>query len=93
MSLQLIYAWSKKIHNWMMWLMLLIGSGMTIGGLIMHRELEGEWYPSFIDIVLVRWLHNQMATPFAIVLGVMMLTGVVMWGVPKILIHRKSVNP
>lgn len=85
MSLQFVYVWSKKIHRLMMWVVLFIGSGMMVGGLVMHRELEGEWYPPFIDSVLVRQLHNTMAVPFTLALGVMMLTGLLMWGVPKIL--------
>lgn len=72
----------------MMWVVLVIGSGMMVGGLVMHRELEGEWYPPFIDSALVRQLHNTMAVPFALALGVMMLTGLLMWGVPKILSKR-----
>lgn len=72
----------------MMWILLFIGSGMTIGGLVMHRELEGEWYPPFIDSSQVRELHNRMAVPFALTLAVMMLTGLIMWGVPKILSKR-----
>ena len=88
MQLQQIYIWSKKIHKLMMWVLLLIGSGMMIGGLVMHRELEGEWYPPFIDSALVRELHNKMAVPFSLALGVMMLTGLIMWGVPKILASR-----
>lgn len=88
MVLQQVYVWSKKIHRLMMWVVLVIGLGMMVGGLVMHRELEGEWYPPFIDSILVRELHNTMAVPFALALGVMMATGLLMWGVPKILSKR-----
>ena len=93
MQLQQIYAWSKKIHKWMMWVVLLLGSGMMFGGLVMHRELEGEWYPPFVDTALVRSLHNTMAVPFTVALSLMMLTGLLMWGIPKILMSRKPVIP
>ncbi len=73
-----------------MWITMVIGSGMTLGGILMHRAIEGEWYPPFIDLLLVRELHNKMAVPFALSLGIMMLTGLLMWGVPKILGRRKT---
>lgn len=87
-QLQQVYLWSKKIHNLMMWVVLSIGSGMMFSGLVMHRELEGEWYPPFVDTALVRSLHNKMATPFTLALSTMMVTGLAMWSVPKILSRR-----
>lgn len=87
--MQKAYVWSKKIHRLMMWVVLFLGSGMMLGGVIMHQELEGEWYPTLIDTALVRNLHNQMAIPFTLALLTMMVTGIVMWGVPKILSRNK----
>ena len=83
-----IYLLSKTIHRLAMWLMLVMGSGMTLGGLILHRSLEREWLPAFIDPQLVRFWHNQMAVPFAGVMLLMMGTGVLLWGIPLLLKRR-----
>lgn len=72
----------------MMWVVIIIGTGMMIGGMVMHRELAGEWYPPFIDSLQVRVLHNKMATPFTLALLTMMVTGFVMWLVPIVLARR-----
>lgn len=72
-----------------MWIVILIGSGMTAGGLLLHREVGGEWIPAGVDMTLVRQLHNLMAVPFALTLGLMILTGLLMWGVPKILAQKR----
>lgn len=94
MSLQLIYFWSKKIHRLAMWVMTVLGTGMAVGGLVLHRELEGEWIPALIDTSLIRYWHNKIASPFALFLAVMIGTGLIMWAVPKILANRvvKSVK-
>ena len=61
---------------------------MAGGGLMLHRELEGEWIPSFVDTIFIRYWHNKMATPFAFFLMIMIVTGILMWGIPKILSRR-----
>ena len=85
MNWQTVYAWSKKIHKLVMWIAIIMGAGMSAGGLLLHKEVEGEAVPSIIDMVLVRRLHNQISQPFVMVLGIMMATGFLMWGVPKII--------
>lgn len=72
----------------MMWLVTIMGIGMAAGGLVLHRELEGEWIPSVINPLTIRYWHNKMATPFALVLMIMIGTGLLMWGIPKILSKR-----
>lgn len=62
---------------------------MMFGGLVLHRELEGQWYPPSIDTLMVREMHRNMAVPFALALGLMMLSGFFMWVVPKILQRRR----
>lgn len=91
MTLQQLYAWSKKIHNWSMWLAVIFGIPLAISGLLLHKIVEGEggWIP--IDPAIVRWAHGQVSNPFALVLAVMMVTGMMMWGVPKLL-RLKSAN-
>ena len=68
-----------------MWLAILFGIPLTLSGLVLHKIVEGEggWIP--IDPSIVRWVHGQVSNPFALILAVMMTTGALMWGVPKIL--------
>lgn len=64
---------------------------MAGGGMILHRELEGEWIPPELDTLLIRYWHNKMASPFALFLTIMIVTGLLMWAIPKIL-SRKNQN-
>lgn len=61
-----------------------------VGGLLLHKEVEGEPIVGVEVIQQVRYFHNQMAVPFALTLAFMMLTGLLMWGIPKILKRRPS---
>lgn len=88
MSWQQLFLWAKKIHRLAMWVTVVLGLVMTGGGLVMHQELAGEWVPAAIDTSLVRYWHNRLAIPFALFLTAMMVTGILMWGIPKILSKR-----
>lgn len=61
---------------------------MMMGGLLLHKEVEGEPIVGVETMQQVRYLHNKMAVPFALTLGLMMLTGLLMWGIPKVLSHK-----
>jgi len=87
MNMQQIYPWAKKIHNWVMWGVVLLGSWMMASGYLMHKELEGELRIA-IDMKFVRFWHNEVSQYFLVVLLLQMLTGLLMWGVPKILSRR-----
>ena len=89
MNLQLVFLWSKKIHRWLLWFVTLLGSWMMLSGYLMHKELEGE-SPVSVEIMLfLRTWHNEVSSYFIIVFTLMMLTGLSMWGVPK-LIQRQN---
>ena len=90
MIINKLYLWSRRIHRVAMWGVILLGLGMSGGGTVLHRQVEGEGIPSMIDVRLVRDLHNKISQPFALFLLIMMMTGVVMWGVPKILEFRRG---
>lgn len=62
---------------------------MMGSGWLMHRELEGEWIP-VVDMVWVRANHNAVSQYFLVVLGVQMVTGLLMWGVPKVLSRKAT---
>ena len=71
-----------------MWIIMVLGIVMAGGGLILHRQVEGEPLPLAVDTRLVRYWHNELATPFALILGVMMVSGLLMWMAPKILARQ-----
>lgn len=90
MSWQMVYLWSKKIHRLAMWVVMFLGLGMAGGGMMLHRELEGEWIPPMVDTLLIRYWHNKMASPFALFLMIMIVTGLLMWAIPKILTRKNQ---
>jgi hypothetical protein len=44
-------------------------------------------------MVFMRFWHNKASQVFIVIFGLQALTGILMWGVPKILMRRKPVNP
>lgn len=78
MTMQQVFLWAKKLHRLFMWLAVLLGIPLALTGLLME---DGEGYG-------VRALHRLVSTPFAAVLLLMMVTGLLIWGVPKILSKR-----
>lgn len=92
MSLQLVYTWSKKIHRLAMWFAILLGVPLATSGLLLHKIVEGESLPFPIDPLQIRWLHGKVSTPFALILALMMVTGFLMWVIPKILSRRAQSN-
>jgi len=75
-----IYLFAKKIHRLLVWAVVIFGLLMMGTGLILKYPKFGEvlgldWEP-------VRYLHNQLSTYFAIVLAIMILTGLVMYIYP-----------
>lgn len=73
-----------------MWFAAVIGGFMAMSGFFMHRELEGEYIPSFIDTRFLRLWHNNLSTVFGLALWGMILTGLVMWGVPKYMAKKRQ---
>lgn len=88
MQLQQFYAWSKKIHKWLLWFVTGLGMWMMLSGYLMHKQLEGESLLPIDLMVFMRFWHNKVSQIFIVVFGLQMLTGLVMWGVPKILSKR-----
>lgn len=88
MSLQRIYAWSKKIHNWAMWIMILLGVPVALTGIILENEILSVWAAGMDWGYKVRELHGSLSGKFALVLAIMMVTGLLMWAIPRILSKR-----
>lgn len=88
MTLQQLYSWAKKIHNWLLWGVVVLGSWMMISGYLMHKELEGESFLPADLMLFARFWHDKVSQVFILVFGLQMLTGLLMWGVPKLLTAR-----
>jgi uncharacterized membrane protein len=80
---------AKKVHRLFVMFTSVIIIVMASTGLILK---EPEWFNnfSFIDFGLIRYLHNKMSPYLTIVLLVMMLTGLILYFVPKILTRKRQ---
>jgi hypothetical protein len=82
--MQLIYFWSKKIHRILMWLAILLGVPVAVTGVLM----ESETLATFVALqdwgYRVRVLHRMLSTKFALVLLLMMVSGFLLWLIPKL---------
>lgn len=88
--MQQVYAWSKKIHRIIMWVVVVLGSWMMLSGYLMHKELEGEPILKESAMAFMRSWHNGISQYFLVALLLQMLTGLSMWIVPKMLSQRMS---
>ncbi len=81
MNLGKISFYARKIHNWSLLFVVVLGLVQMITGIVMR-------YPttfSMIDEVASRMLHFQTATYFSIAFGVQMTTGLIMYVTPWLL--------
>lgn len=92
MFLQKLYFWSKKIHKIVMWGVVVLGLWMMFSGYLMHKELEGEAWLSPQPMLFLRFWHNKVSSYFLVVLLIQMVTGLLIWGVPKML-GSKPIKP
>ena len=65
-----VYLFAKKIHRLLVIVILITGIVMAVTGLFLY---SGN-YLSF-DPLMIRTLHHQLSIVFAVVLGMMGLTG------------------
>lgn len=89
MSPQIIFVWARKIHKWTMWLAILLGVPLALSGMIME---EGDGWRNiftFDQMIWIRGVHREISTKFVLVLAIMIVTGLLMWAIPKILSKRK----
>lgn len=90
MNLQQIYAWSKKLHRFAMWFAIILGVPLALTGVILESESLMYYFASNDWGYYVRELHRMTSTKFALVLAVMMVTGFLMWAIPRLLIKRSQ---
>ena len=89
MQLQQIYAWAKKIHKWTMWLAIVLGVPLALSGVIMEEDDGWRNIFTFDQMIWIRGVHREISTKFVLVLAIMIVTGLLMWVIPKILSKRK----
>jgi|GEM_PF-1564438 hypothetical protein len=84
-DIRTVYGWSKKIHRFTMWLVIGLGIPQSISGAIMGNSTLGRWVNGLGWGEWTVWLHRQISTKFVVVLTIMMISGFLMWVIPKIL--------
>ncbi len=75
-------VWLRRIHSWIMWLAMSLGGIMIATGLSLEDDGEREVGEAVNSLAKV--VHRALATPFAIVLGIMIVTGFLIWLLPKL---------
>lgn len=83
-----LYLWSKSIHRITLFVTLFLTGIMSVTGLVLKYPSLGIFFP--FDSVFVRSVHSVFSTYFAIVLGIMVLTGSYMYIFPLL---RKPAPP
>lgn len=86
MSWQKVYGAAKKLHNYSMWGVMGLGLPQLVTGVFL--TWPGELGLS--TLVVMRSLHAFLAPYFAGLLVLQMVTGLVMWGVPRLLQAKKE---
>lgn len=77
------FSIARKLHRMLILIMLTLGLFMAMTGM----ALKYTWAASllgFLDITLIRFLHNSMSTYFGIALFCMILTGTWMYFYPAV---------
>ena len=77
-----LYLFAKQIHRLLIILITGLGAVMAGTGLMLKYPSRAVRFLPGLDLGLVRFIHSTLSTAFAIVLALMMLTGLVMYLVP-----------
>ena len=83
MNIGKLSYYSRKVHRWSLWFVVILGLIQMITGLTMKYP---NMFP-FLDQGSVRLLHFQTAGYFALAFGTQMLTGIIMYITPWIIRH------
>ncbi len=82
-----IYIWAKSIHRLLLYLTTFLIVFMSISGIVLKFPFFSSF--PFVEIGLIRKLHNDLSIYFVISLTVMLITGLYMYIFP-LLRSRKS---
>lgn len=83
-----VYLWSKKIHRYLVLVVVLLGIVMIASGYMMH---EGSYF--FFSPAAVRSVHNAISIVFSVTLGIMMLTGLYLFLFPYFPVKKDAPQP
>ena len=78
-----LYIWSRQIHKLLIFVMTFLTLLMTFTGLLLKYSNIVNTLP-FINLTLMRYLHNNLSPFFAVVLILMLITGLYMYVYPTL---------
>lgn len=76
-----LYLLSKKIHRFLVVIIMIVGILMSVTGILLKFTFVAAKF-SFIDLGQVRYIHNNLSPVFSIIFFVMALTGIIMYIFP-----------
>lgn len=82
-----LYLLSKTVHRLFLYLTTYLIIFMSVTGILLKYAIFGRL--PFLNLGSIRYLHNEMSIYFAISLGAMMITGIVMYVFP--LTRKKNI--
>ena len=77
-----VYLFSRKIHRLFVLLITALALVMSGSGLLLKYPEFVSRSLSFIDLGLLRYVHNRLSPWFGVLLVLMALTGVIMYFYP-----------
>ncbi|MFA6909225.1 MAG: hypothetical protein WC289_05095 [Patescibacteria group bacterium] len=84
---------TKKIHRMLMLMIMTIGLFMAATGLLLrYQSFTSEYFP-LLSLGQIRFLHNKLSVYFAIILILMIITGLWMYFYPVVTRHRHHKQP
>ncbi len=83
-----LYLWCKKIHRYLVLGMAVLGILMGGSGYMMHENIY-----ILLPATQIRTLHNNFSVAFAVVLGVMTITGLYLFIFPYLKTKQPPQQP
>lgn len=83
-----LYLWTKTLHRIFLYLASYLIIFMSFTGIILKYPFFSRF--TFLDLGLLRSLHNEFSIYFVVSLGVMMITGIYMYLFPILRRKRKE---
>ena len=78
-----LYLLTKQIHRLILYVTVLLIAFMSVTGLILKYPTLSIHYLPFLDLGLIRYIHNEFSLYFIAVLFVMAVTGIFMYVFPR----------
>lgn len=78
-----LYLLSRKIHNLFVFFIIVITIAMSGTGMVLKFPALSNTLP-FLSYEVARQTHNQLSLLFSLTLGIMILTGLIMFFYPHL---------